>query len=80
MAEARSMTEGTILGHLEKLKAKDPDLDISYLHPEEERFVKIKKAFEKSAEGKLTPVKRSLDDTYTFEELRLARLFLSDIS
>ncbi len=76
IAKERGMTEGTIISHLEKLKETDPELDFSYLKPDEKRFKEIKKAFDKSKDTKLTPVVQILGAGYSFDEVRLARVFL----
>ncbi|HET8575394.1 MAG TPA: helix-turn-helix domain-containing protein [Candidatus Paceibacterota bacterium] len=76
IAQARGVTEGTIIGHLEKLLAEDADMDISYLKPKTARMKKITDAFKKANDTKLTPVKQLLGNSFTFDELRLARLFL----
>ncbi len=76
IAKGRGMTKGTIISHLEKLKDSG-DTDIfSYLTPSSVQITKIKKAFEKSEDTKLTPVHRILKGKYSYDELRLARLFI----
>jgi len=76
IVEERGMTKGTIISHLEKLK-KVGDTDIfAHLQPEKTQLAEIKKAFKKSKELKLAPAHRELKGKYTYEELRLARLFI----
>lgn len=82
IAKERDLTKTTIMGHLEKLldKGELKKKDIAYLKPRtkqwREDFKKIKVAFKKTGEGKLTPVRKLLDNEYTFEELHFARLFI----
>ena len=83
IARERGMTVGTILEHLEKLIQKgiiDLEADCAHFKPTGTRFEKIKKAFElarKESDGlHLAPARAILGDTYDYEELRLARLFL----
>lgn len=76
IAEKRGLKPVTILGHLEKLVKQDKNLDLSYLRPSDSRFKKIEAAFKNSGDLKLTPVREILGDNYSFDELRLARLFL----
>ncbi len=76
MADQRGMTIGTIISHIEKLSEKGEDLDISYLRPKEADLKKIKSAFAKSKDDKLTPVWKKLKGKYSFEELRIAKLFI----
>lgn len=84
IAKQRKMTLGTILNHLEQLKDKGtivPERDLSHLTPNPDRFAEIEKAFKtvfaQTKERKLAPVRELLDDSFSYEELRLARLFLS---
>jgi hypothetical protein len=76
IAETRGMTVGTIIAHLEKLQKLSRGVDLSYLKPKAVDLKKIQKAFATSKDGKLAPVHRKLRGAYTYEELRLARLFL----
>ena len=77
IAEIRGITEGTIVSHMEKIISEDKSFDISYLQPEKKRFDIIAKAFKKANTYALTPVKEILGDAYTYDELRLARVFLN---
>jgi len=76
LAKERALTENTIVSHLEKLIKQGEKLDLEYLKPPAERFEKIKAAFLQSGEWSLSPVKEILGDSFTYAELRLARLFL----
>lgn len=82
IARARSLSDDTVLGHIEKLLEKGTvsSDDVRYLLDHEpalcEALPEILEAFSKEKDGKLTPVRRRLKDKYTFTELRLARLFL----
>jgi hypothetical protein len=80
IAAKRGLAPGTIVNHIEKIADSDPQLDISYLKPAPERLAKIAAAF-KATDGKaLSPVRELLGDDYSFDELRLARMFLNKIS
>ncbi len=83
IAKERGMTVSTVLTHLEKLveaRALLPERDFAHLSPDPDRFAEAKKAFNnvftKVKEMKLSPTKELLDDSFSFEELRLIRLFL----
>ncbi|MSR71242.1 MAG: helicase [Candidatus Taylorbacteria bacterium] len=82
IAKKRKMVFGTIVGHLEDLleKKKLSLKDIEHLRPNKRDFDLIAGAFKKSfkthGDYRLTPVKSALGSKYTFEELRLARIFL----
>ena len=85
MTKERGLSFGTILGHLEKLVATgkiDSKIDLAYLRPKSERSEKIIGAFEKikkhTGEIRLAPVREVLVDSFSFEELRVARLFLGN--
>ncbi|MBI4117557.1 MAG: RecQ family ATP-dependent DNA helicase [Parcubacteria group bacterium] len=80
MAKIRGMTVGTIFSHLEKIVAVDSNIDIEHLRPKKERFEKIAAAFQKSGGVLLTPVREILGEEYSFDELRLARMFLGRVS
>ena len=83
MASERNLTIGTILGHLEKLaalKAIDVVSDMAHLKPEQRRFEKAKAVFEavvKEGGGTaLSPVRERLGSGFSYDELRLVRLYL----
>lgn len=75
IAEERKLKEDTILSHIEKLIEKDPDLDISYLALPQKTFNEIEKAFIESGGRELTPVYKMLDGAFSYQEIRLARIF-----
>lgn len=77
MAKERDLTLGTIIGHLERLQREDADIDISYLKPAPAHMKKITEAFSKSKDKKLGPVKAKLGRTFSYDDVRLGRLFLS---
>lgn len=76
MAEEREMTEETIINHIEKLVERGDELNLEYLKPRPDRFEKIKNAFEKSKGKKLAPVRKILGSRFSYNEIKLARLFL----
>lgn len=76
IAEKRNLKEDTILKHLEKISVSDGVGELEYLKPENERFEKIKLIFKQTGEFKLSPVKEILGDEFSYDEIRLARLFL----
>jgi len=73
----REITQGTVISHIEKIIETDPDFDISYLQPKAENFKEIANAFKKAGTTALTPVKNILGDKYSYDELRLVRIFLN---
>lgn len=76
IAQRRDMTVDTIIGHLEKVTEKWKDIDIGYLSPNVEDLEIIREAFSENEDWKLSPVKQELGDRFSFDELRLARVFL----
>lgn len=76
VAKERGMVLGTIISHLEKLRALDTEVDLERFRPDEKDLNRIKKAFESTGDIKLTPVRQKLGNVYSYEDLRLARLFL----
>ncbi|MCK5026951.1 MAG: helix-turn-helix domain-containing protein, partial [Candidatus Pacebacteria bacterium] len=76
IALERQMTVSTILSHLEKIKKDGWDVDMSYLKPAKTCIKEIEAAFKKTKDIKLSPVKKIVGNKYSFNELRLARIFL----
>lgn len=80
IASERDLSLGTILTHLEKLQGLQliNSDDIHHLKSRfsQEEFDAIFSAFKKSADGKLTPIYEQFEGKYTFETLRLVRLFI----
>ncbi len=76
MASMRGLSAGTIAAHIEKLVSSGEKIDIDYLRPSVEKFDKIKAAFQQSGGTALSLVREMLGERFSYEELRLARLFL----
>lgn len=76
IASERGMTVGTIISHLEKLKEGPYSVTLTQFKPNAADLKKIKTAFKAVKDLKLAPVHRKLKGKYTYEELRLARLFI----
>ncbi len=77
MAKTRNLAVGTILAHIEKLVLAEPQLDLAYLQPESGRFDTIAKAFQQiGSTMTLAPVRTLLGDSFSYDELRLVRLFI----
>jgi len=83
IARERGLKLGTILDHVEEIKEKDPTYNIYNLRDgiSKTKFREIYSAFKKiglSEEGfyKMAPVKELLGPKYSYEDLRLVRLFL----
>jgi ATP-dependent DNA helicase RecQ len=76
MASMRGLAPGTIAAHIEKLVSAGETIDIDYLRPPLEKFAKIKAAFKKSGGTALSPVLEMLGEPFSYEDLRIARLFI----
>ncbi|MFA5871938.1 MAG: DNA helicase RecQ [Parcubacteria group bacterium] len=76
IAGMRGVTAGTITAHIEKLVGAGEKIDISHLRPPAKKMEKIKSAFQKSGGMALSPVREMLGGEFSYDELRIARLFL----
>jgi hypothetical protein len=83
IAKKRGLKLGTILDHVEKIKEEDPKYNIYNLKNgiTKNKFKEIYSAFRKIgiSEGgmyHLAPVKELLGPKYSYDDLRLVRLFL----
>ena len=76
IAKIRGLASSTITSHLEKISAADAALDIEYLRPEKEKLSEITIAFRKTTLEALSPAFKLLNETYSYDELRIARVFL----
>lgn len=77
IAEKRGLSVGTIMNHIEKISVTDGYLDLMYLRPSQAKFEIIAKAFKQTSGNLLAPVHEILGEDYSYEELRLARIFLN---
>jgi len=81
IAKERDLTGGTILNHVEKLLEEGglTKKDILYLKPKTKDFdelvKKVKKEGDKLEEFKLTPIFKALGGKYTYDEIRMAKVF-----
>ena len=83
IAAERELTVETIISHIEHLRKEGDDVDIEYIKRKafgDTRFDKIERAFRESFERcgdyRLAPVKNALGKGFSYEEIRLARLFI----
>lgn len=86
ITKQRGLTLGTIIGHIEKIKEEDASIDIENYKPQESTFKVIKKAHDSlrtkldnvHGDGrlKLTVLHKHFKNKFTYDELRLAMLFL----
>ncbi len=76
IANERGIKEGTVIAHIEVLLEQEPGLDIEYLKPDAQRLLKIQDAYLEAGTEFLAPVKQLLDESFSYDEIRLARLFI----
>ena len=80
IAGDRGLTQQTVLNHFERLVAEGEDLHLAPLMPPSERVQRISEAFNTVGSEMLTPVLEALGAEYTYEELRLVRLWMTQSS
>jgi hypothetical protein len=82
IASERGVKQETVISHLEKLKKgeyfddKKMKTKLKAFKPATATLAEIKKAVKKKPDAKLTTLYRNLGGKYSFEELRIARLFI----
>ena len=74
VAKERGISETTIRSHLERFVQEGGRLDLEHLMPSDDRRVRIEAAFKEMGEARLTPVRDTLGDDYTWEELAVVRM------
>ena len=81
MITIRGIKLSTILDHIEKLLVKYPDLDINHLKEEltpnkfKKAWMSFRENFGENRDFLLAPIKNKLGSNFTYEELRIVRLF-----
>ena len=77
----RGIKQGTIIDHIEKLLIKYPDLNINHLKNEltankfKKAWMTFREMYGENRDFLLAPIKNKLGDSFTYEELRIVRLF-----
>lgn len=75
----RDLKLSTVIDHLEQLNGRGKLPDISYIRDSiaEDDFERIEQEFRDSEDGKLAPIFANLGKQYSFETLKLVRLFVN---
>ncbi len=76
IAQQRGLAETTIIGHLERMAEQGVALNLEHLMPAAERLDSIQEAFDACGSAFLRPAWEFLGTQFTYDELRLARLYL----
>jgi len=89
IAFERDLSQGTIVGHVEKLLKENSDLDLSEFRPDERTIKKVQKVvdkiklqreeehFDKDGNVKIGFIYGALNGQLDYDSIRLARLFIS---
>ena len=76
IAQQRGLAETTITSHLELMVSQGVTLDMEHLLPSPERLRSIEKAFDVYGNSILKPAWEFLGTEFTYDELRVARMYL----
>lgn len=76
-AQARGVTIGTIINHIEKLLEANQPVPLKHITPDKAKFNAIKQAFETFGTGSLSVVRQELGPDYSFDDIRLVRAILT---
>ncbi len=76
IAAHRGLSQGTVIGHIERMADEGTTLDLEHTMPGVERLGQIEEAFDVCGSAFLRPVWEFLGDRFTYDELRLARVYL----
>ena len=76
IARERGLAPATVIRHIEVLTMLGKSIDITPLLPAPERRRDIEEAFKRLGYAQLGPVKASLGDEYSYEDLTIARTWL----
>ena len=76
IAQQRNLAENTVIGHMERLASQGELLTLDHLLPEPERMRQIKEAFDICGDRFLKPAWEYLGAEFSYDELRLSRIFL----
>ena len=76
VARQRNVKESTVIGHLERLAAQGETLALDHLFQDQARLRRIQEAYDACGLDLLKPVWEHLGGEFSYEELRLVRIFL----
>ena len=76
IAKERGLAQSTIVGHLDRLAQAGKKLDFAPLLPPKWRFDRIRAVLTETGGEFLSPVKEVLGDDFSYEEIRIVRLYL----
>ncbi len=74
ISHRRGIREQTVLTHLERLTSRGHRIELAHLMPESPRYERIVQAFTEVGSEHLKPVKETLGEEYSYDELRIVRM------
>jgi len=80
--EIKGVKIGTILDHIEKIVTEDPSFDITHLKDEvpatkyKKIWMTFKELYGENRDFLLAPIKNKLGTAFSYEEIRIVRLFV----
>src|SRR3989338_7293609 len=77
LAKRRGLTPEPIITQMDPIFTPPPRVPFRPLPPPQDRFDSIAAAFAQSKGTALAPVRQILGESYSYDELRLARLFIA---
>lgn len=88
ISQERELSQGTIIGHLAKIKQHDPSFDVSRIRPTDDLLAVVKPVYEQlmktkidehfSEDGsiKLRPIFEAIGQKYGYNDIKLALIFI----
>ncbi|MFY0606302.1 MAG: helix-turn-helix domain-containing protein [Cyclobacteriaceae bacterium] len=88
IAMERELSEGTIVGHLERIKQDDPEIDFTRFKPSEKDIQKVQKViqkiksqnqeeyYDKEGNVRIGIIHKALNGVIDYETIRLVKLFM----
>ncbi len=76
IAQERGLAETTIIGQIERMNAQSVDLALDHVLPADQRLERVEEAFGICGSAFLRPVWEFLGTDFTYDELRLVRIYL----
>ncbi len=77
IAEALGLSQGTIVKYIEEI-LEGENIDIKYLLPNQKAQKEIREGFKKYGHTKLKPIYKHCNEKYTYDEIRLVGLWISN--
>ena len=77
VAKKRKLTVNTIVAHIEKISQMKKTVNIDHLSPPKEQVELMRPLFAQLGYERLSPIKELLGEKYSYDEIRLVRIFLN---